>query len=75
MMDLTKLQAFVEATGLHAAEGVEFGMHAGDVAKIILAVGVALHVQAHGTPATIEALRKQADNLDEPDGSKANGAK
>lgn len=64
MTKFDKLEAFVAATNLHAIEGMEFGMSMRDVAKVIFAYGIAIYVHAHGTPASIEALRKRADELE-----------
>ena len=67
MYDIDRIKAFLSATNLHVVEGELFGMSRGDVAKLLLAYGVGLHLNAHGRAETVNALRKQANTLDVDD--------
>lgn len=67
MDDIDKIKTFIEATKLHTQDGIDFGMNAGEVAKLMIAFGVGLHMQEYGLPATVKTLRAQADKLESKD--------
>jgi hypothetical protein len=64
MIDGDKIKTLLDATHQNAIEGLHSGMSDGDVATVILAYGVGLHMRTRGIPATIHALHKQADKLE-----------